>query len=83
MQKCGTPLGFPGPTLKIASNSALAAATPRWIDFDAGPVLHAESVEAMADQLLALVVSTASGATTCAERNDDREIAIWKRGVTL
>jgi altronate hydrolase len=32
----GTPLGFPAPTLKIASNSALAARKPGWIDFDAG-----------------------------------------------
>ena len=35
----GTPLGFPVPTLKIASNSALATKKPRWIDFDAGTVL--------------------------------------------
>jgi hypothetical protein len=35
----GTPLGFPVPTVKIASNSALAARKPRWIDFDAGRVL--------------------------------------------
>ena len=32
----GTPLGFPAPTIKIATNSALAAAKPGWIDFDAG-----------------------------------------------
>ena len=32
----GTPLGFPAPTLKISTNSALAQAKPRWIDFDAG-----------------------------------------------
>jgi altronate hydrolase len=32
----GTPLGFPVPTLKISSNSALAARKSHWIDFDAG-----------------------------------------------
>ena len=35
----GTPLGFPAPTLKIATNTALAARKPGWIDFDAGAVL--------------------------------------------
>ncbi len=35
----GTPLGFPVPTIKIASNSDLAARKPGWIDFDAGRVL--------------------------------------------
>ena len=33
----GTPLGFPVPTIKIASNSDLAARKPGWIDFDARP----------------------------------------------
>jgi altronate hydrolase len=78
----GTPLGFPVPTLKIASNSALAARKPGWIDFDAGQVLEAGQ-DAAADALLAQIMATASGTPTMAERNDEREIAIWKRGVTL
>jgi altronate hydrolase len=79
----GTPLGFPAPTLKIASNSALAAAKPGWIDFDAGRLLDAADADAVTDQLLALVLTTASGQPACNERNDEREIAIWKDGVTL
>ncbi len=79
----GTPLGFPVPTLKIASNTALAERKPGWIDFDAGTILRNEAVEGVTDRLLALVQAMASGAATCAERNGDREIAIWKRGVTL
>ena len=78
----GTPLGAPVPTLKIASNSALAAAKPGWIDFDAGAVL-ADGMEASADALLARIMAIASGTPTAAERNDEREMAIWKRGVTL
>src|SRR5690606_34073685 len=31
----GTPMGFPSPTLKISTNSALANKKPGWIDFDA------------------------------------------------
>ncbi len=78
----GTPLGFPVPTVKIASNSDLATRKPGWIDFDAGAVLDRgfEAAEAM---LLERICAIASGAPTAAENNDEREIAIWKRGVTL
>lgn len=78
----GTPLGAPVPTLKIASNSALAAAKPGWIDFDAGSALT-QGMPASADALLDRIIAIASGAPTAAERNDEREMAIWKRGVTL
>lgn len=78
----GTPLGFPVPTIKIASNHDLAARKPGWIDFDAGMVLDAGMVAADA-ALLKRIIAIASGEQTAAERNDEREIAIWKRGVTL
>lgn len=79
----GTPLGFPVPTIKMASNSDLAARKAHWIDFDAGTIMDGEAMEAASNRLLDLVLNTASGARTCNERNDEREIAIWKRGVTL
>lgn len=79
----GTPLGFPAPTLKIASNSGLAQRKPGWIDFDAGQVLEGVSMDAAADRLMDLVIATASGKATKAEQNGEREIAIWKSGVTL
>jgi altronate hydrolase len=79
----GTPLGFPPPTLKISSNSPLAQAKPRWIDFDAGSLLTGTSMDRLAAQFLDLVIETASGRATCAERNGEREVAIWKTGVTL
>lgn len=78
----GTPLGFPAPTLKIASNSALAERKKGWIDFDAGQVLEA-GFDAASNALLNLISATASGAPSCAERNEERDIAIWKSGVTL
>ena len=78
----GTPLGFPVPTVKIASNSDLAARKPGWIDFDAGQVLT-EGFEAAEEALIDRIVAIASGAETAAERNGEREIAFWKRGVTL
>jgi altronate hydrolase len=78
----GTPLGFPVPTIKIASNSELAQRKPGWIDFDAGRVLD-DGFGPAAEALLATIRAVASGQETAAERNDEREIAIWKRGVTL
>lgn len=78
----GTPLGFPVPTIKIASNSDLAARKPGWIDFDAGQVLG-DGMAAAAAALLGRIAAVASGEPTAAERNGEREIAIWKRGVTL
>jgi altronate hydrolase len=79
----GTPLGFPVPTLKIATNSALAEHKPRWIDFDAGVLITGRDREAVADGLFDLLLRTASGEPARNELNDEREIAIWKGGVTL
>jgi altronate hydrolase len=78
----GTPLGFAVPTLKIASNSDLAQRKRGWIDFDAGQVLE-QGFEAAADALAERIGAIASGEESAAERNGEREIAIWKRGVTL
>lgn len=78
----GTPLGFAVPTVKIASNSALATRKPGWIDFDGGRVLG-EGFDAATQALAAQLIGFASGAPTAAERNGEREMAIWKRGVTL
>lgn len=77
----GTPLGFPAPTLKIASNADLAARKPRWIDFDASAALTDPGDAA--SRLLDLVLATASGRMTRSEQNGERSIALWKRGVTL
>ena len=46
-------------------------------------VLDGQTMDQAADSLLDLVVATASGQETKAERNGEREIAIWKSGVTL
>jgi altronate hydrolase len=79
----GTPLGFPAPTLKLATNSGLAQRKPHWIDFDAGRVAAGQPLDQAADALMDLVLATASGRPTRAEENGEREIALWKRGVTL
>ena len=79
----GTPLGFPAPTLKLATNSSLAQRKPHWIDFDAGRIAAGQSLDEAADALMDLVLATASGRETRAEDNGEREIALWKRGVTV
>lgn len=79
----GTPMGFPAPTLKIASNSVLAERKRHWIDFDAGVVLDGMTLDEAAEDLVAVILETASGRPTRAEVNGEREIAIWKSGVTL
>lgn len=79
----GTPLGFPVPTLKIASNAELAQRKPSWIDFDASVVLGAAGLDGATVSLLHLVCETASGRPARNEVNGEREIAIWKSGVTL
>lgn len=81
----GTPLGFPVPTVKISSNSDIAAKKPHWIDFDAGPLLDDPGrMTERTDVLFTYLLDVASGrALTNNERNGIREIAIWKEGVTL
>ena len=80
----GTPLGFPVPTLKISSNTAIAEKKPHWIDFNAGALLDGTStMDQLEDELFALILETASGRLANNERHGYREIAIWKEGVTL
>lgn len=78
----GTPLGFPVPTIKVSSNSALAAAKPGWIDFDAGRMIEQDPTSVL-DQFCDRLLAIAGGEATAAERANQRAIAIWKRGVTL
>ncbi|WP_058910901.1 UxaA family hydrolase [Entomohabitans teleogrylli] len=79
----GTPYGGFVPTVKIATNSELAAKKPHWIDFDAGQLLHGTAMPQLLEQFIDAVAAIASGRQTCNERNDFRELAIFKSGVTL
>ena len=80
----GTPFGAPVPTLKIATNSALATRKKNWIDFNAGVIADGTiSDEEATRQLMALVIRTASGEETRSEESGCRGIAVWKDGVTL
>ena len=72
----GTPFGCVVPTLKIATNDALAANKPNWIDWNA---MGNPNVEDFAKKVLFV----ASGEKARNEVNGAQGIAIFKDGVTL
>ena len=80
----GTPLGGFIPTLKVATNSALAQKKVNWIDFDAGALANPENNpdDVLAD-FLTTITAVINGKPTSAEVRNNREIAIFKTGVTL
>ncbi|MBR5321729.1 MAG: UxaA family hydrolase, partial [Clostridia bacterium] len=75
----GTPLGGPVPTVKIASNDNIATKKSHWIDYSA----YGFDKQAKADELLELIKRVANGELTKNEVQGNREIAIFKDGVTL
>lgn len=80
----GTPLGGFIPTLKVATNSALAQKKANWIDFDAGALAEPDSdPDIVLAQFLKNIVDVINGKPTSAEIRQNREIAIFKTGVTL
>ncbi len=78
----GTPLGSIVPTLKIASNTALAMKKKDWIDFDAGRML-VKDTDALVDELYNYLLDIIEGKKTGNETRGDKQIAILKTGVTL
>lgn len=79
----GTPYGGFVPTLKIATNSELANKKRHWIDFDAGRLVTDKSMQEMLDEFIDLLVRACNGEKVKNELNEIREVAIWKKGVTL
>ena len=75
----GTPLGGAVPTVKIASNDNIANKKSHWIDFSA----FGTDKEKKAEELLGLIKEIADGKPTKNELLGNREIAIFKDGVTL
>jgi altronate hydrolase len=75
----GTPLGGPVPTIKIASNDEIATKKRHWMDYSA----YGFNKEEKAQKLLALIGRVANGEQTKNEALGNREIAIFKDGVTL
>lgn len=79
----GTPFACPVPTIKISSNTALYNKKRNWIDFDAGKMLTGKNLEENGKDLFNMVISVASGEIVKSENDGYRDIAIFKKGVTL
>lgn len=80
----GTPFGTFVPTMKISTNSQIYQSKPHWIDFNAGTLLEEDiSSEQVLKEFIDYIIRVASGEFVNNEKNDFREIAIFKSGVTL
>lgn len=79
----GTPFASPVPTIKISSNSKIAAKKSNWIDFNAGRMVEDKTKEELAEELFQLVLDVASGKKVKAEEAGFHDLAIFKQGVTL
>lgn len=81
----GTPTGNPiVPVLKIATNSIVADKLSSMIDFDCGPVIDGAPLEAVAEDLLELVIKTASrDYIVKADQLEQYDFIFWKREVSL
>jgi len=78
----GTPFGAFVPTVKIATNSELAKKKPNWVDYNAEEFLMTTKEEAI-QNFINYICDVASGKWVKNEYEGYREIAIWKRGITL
>ncbi|MFC4320392.1 UxaA family hydrolase [Litchfieldia salsa] len=79
----GTPFGAFVPTVKISTNSQIYQNKPHWIDFNAGTLVEDKDPELVLSEFIEYIQRVASGELVNNEKNDFREIAIFKSGVTL
>ena len=79
----GTPFGTFIPTMKVATNSQLAANKPNWIDFNAGQLVDGVDMPTVLDKFIDKIIAVANGEPAQNEKNGYREISIFKNGVTL
>lgn len=79
----GTPYGCFVPTIKVSSNSYIANLKPHWIDFNAGRLLEDKPMDEVLQDFVKLIINVANGQLSNNEKNEIREIAIYKTGVSL
>ena len=80
----GTPFGGFVPTMKIATNTALATKKSNWIDFNAGDLVDKKDMNQLLEDFIDLICDVASGRNLAKnEENRFREISIFKDGVVL
>ena len=79
----GTPFGSFVPTMKISTNNSIYNLKPHWIDFNAGGLLEGKSMEELTEEFVEYILEVANGKYLNHEKQNFREIAIFKTGVTL
>lgn len=79
----GTPFGTFVPTMKVSTNSGLAARKPTWIDFNAGRLAEDSTMADVLADFVDYVLKVASGEQVNSEKSGIHEISIFKNGVTL
>lgn len=79
----GTPFGSFVPTLKVSTNSAIYKLKPHWIDFNAGTLVEGKKMETLLEEFISYIIRVAEGEFVNNEKNNFKEIAIFKSGVTL
>lgn len=79
----GTPFASPVPTMKISTNSNLAAKKSNWIDFNCGTMVEGTPLDQLSDELFDFVLRVASGEKVKSEAAGFHDMAIFKQGVTL
>ncbi|HEY8891919.1 MAG TPA: altronate dehydratase family protein [Clostridium sp.] len=79
----GTPFGSFVPTMKISTNTQIYKLKPHWIDFNAGTLVEDKSLEVLTEEFIEYIIKVASGELVNNEKNNFRELAIFKSGVTL
>ncbi|MCX2734837.1 MULTISPECIES: UxaA family hydrolase [unclassified Bacillus (in: firmicutes)] len=80
----GTPFGTFVPTVKVSTNTDLFQSKPHWIDYNAGRLAEDQTTEDhIVRDFIQYIIKVASGECVNNEKNDFRELAIFKSGVTL
>ncbi len=81
----GSAIGFPTvPVIKIATNSDTYRAMTANMDINAGAIADGEkTVEQVGREIFEMVLETASGRRTCAERLGHHEFVPWRIGPVL
>ena len=79
----GTPFGSFVPTMKISTNTQIYKLKPHWIDFNAGSLVEDKSLESLTEEFIEYIIKVANGELVNNEKNNFRELAIFKSGVTL
>ena len=79
----GTPFCSFIPTMKISTNTAIYLKKRNWIDFNAGELLNGETMIGLLKNFIKYIIKVAEGEQLNHEKTGFKEIAIFKKGVTL